>query len=66
MHHSHQSRINQIKAKLRSITPLSYDDLLYISSLQAIEKDDIIILYNEIMIYMVSYIEHTLKDDITN
>ena len=61
-----QSRINQIKAKMRSIKPLSYDDLMYVSSLQPTEKDDIIMLYNEIMIYMISYIEHTLKEEFTN
>jgi len=57
------TKLDILKAKLRSIQSLSDEELLFISTLNTFQKTELIRLYNEIMQYMISYIETTLKDD---
>ena len=56
------TKLQQIKAKLRSIKSLNEEDILYLSTLSHKEKIDVLILFNDVFRYIISYTEITLND----
>lgn len=56
-------KLNQLKSKLRSIHPLTKEDLLYVAMLTPSEKYELIVVYNNMMEYMADYIELTFNND---
>ena len=56
------NKFQQIKCKLRSIIPLNDEDILFIKTLTNEEKNELLLLYNEILKYVISYVNVTLSD----